>query len=233
MVIRWGVGWEMVPQTVADSLTAVKCLAKGESDVPDPIPRRAIPDRDLKAVRDLLCDRHRDIMDLMLMTGCRPGEILSLTTSMIDRTGEIWRADLASHKTAHQGKSRTLFFNISAQEILLRHFKADPTARLFSLRRDTLSNAIKAACEVAFGMPAHLRKPARELTAKQKVEAKSWRRKHVWTPHWLRHTVATRLADEVGTEAAQRLLGHASRAMTEHYSKAAERVAIDAVKRLG
>ena len=51
--------------------------------------------------------------------------------------------------------------------------------------------------------------------------------------HQLRHTVATRLADEMGTEAAQRLLGHAGAAMTEHYSRAAERLAIDAVKRLG
>jgi integrase len=54
-----------------------------------------------------------------------------------------------------------------------------------------------------------------------------------FVPHQLRHCVATRLVDEVGVEAAQRLLGHSQVAMTLHYSKAAEKQAIEAVKRLG
>ena len=37
-----------------------------------------------------------------------------------------------------------------------------------------------------------------------------------WTPHWLRHNVATRVRDEFGIEAAQALAGHASPSMTAH-----------------
>lgn len=233
LIIRWGVGWELVPASVADALSAVKSLGKGDSTASESKPRRAISEADVQAVRSHLCERHRDLVDLMLLTGCRPGEILSLSSGMIDRSDGIWRADLEQHKTAHKGKSRTLFFNKSAQLILRKYLQADPAARIFSLRGDTFSNAIKSACEIAYGMPAHLRKPGRELTAQQKADAKTWRRKHVWTPHWLRHTVATRLADEVGTEAAQRLLGHATTAMTLHYSRTAEKQAIEAAKRLG
>ncbi len=233
MVLRWAVGWELIPQTVVDSLSAVKSLGVGDSTAAESRPRRAVPDSELMAVRALLTPIHRDVFDLMLMTGCRPGELLGLTTADINRAGEIWRAELAHHKTAHKGKGRTLFFNATAQTILQRHLKADPAARLLPVARNSFGNAVVRACEVAFGMPAELRGPTNRLTSRQRAEAKAWRRKHAWTPHWLRHTVATRLADEVGTEAAQRLLGHASKAMTEHYSRAAEKQAIAAAKRLG
>lgn len=205
-VLRWAVGWEMIPRTVVDALGDVRPLAPGDSEAPESNPRRAVPEETRAAVRAEFGPRHRDIFDLLLLTGARPGELLNLTTGAIDRTGEIWRADLVRHKTMHQGKTRTLFFNAKAQLILTKYLKADPSQRLFPLRGDTLSKAFRAACLKA-GVPE-------------------------FTPHWLRHTVATQLADDVGTEAAQRLLGHASKAMTEHYSKAAERVAIDAVKKL-
>src|SRR5581483_10207218 len=72
--------------------------------------------------------RHRDAFDLLLLTGARPGELIGLTTGAIDRTGEVWRADLAQHKTRHRGKSRTLYFNATAQLILRKYLK--PTRRL-------------------------------------------------------------------------------------------------------
>ncbi len=206
-LFRWGVSWEICPASVADALGTVESLAFGETEAAEGRQRRAVPLPDLEAVRAVLTERQRDIFDLLLLTGARPGEVIELTTGAIDRTGELWRADLAQHKTAHKGKSRTLFFNATAQAILAKYLKADPDVRLFPIRRDAYGAAVKAACTKA-GVPE-------------------------FTPHWLRHTVATRLADDVGTEAAQRLLGHAGKAMTEHYSRAAEKVAINAAKRLG
>jgi integrase len=207
LIFRWGVSWQLVPQAVCDALKAVPALAAGESDALERPPRRAVPEADIEAVRVVLNERHRDIVDLLLLTGARPGEILDLTAGAIDKSGDVWRADLSQHKTRHMGKSRTLFFNATAQFILQKYLGADPAARLFPLRRDVFGHAVKAACLKAGVTP--------------------------WVPHALRHTVATRLADDVGTEAAQRLLGHATRAMTEHYSRSAERVAVEAAKRLG
>ncbi|MDZ4688166.1 MAG: site-specific integrase [Planctomycetaceae bacterium] len=206
-VFRWGVSWELVPNAVADALGTVKSLGAGESTAPESTPRMAIPLADIDTVRASLKQRHRDVLDLLLMTGARPGELIGLTTGDIDRTGEIWRADLAHHKTAHKGKSRTLFFNPTAQLILQKYLQADASARLFPFNRVTFGNVIKAACLRAGVTP--------------------------FVPHQLRHTVATTIADELGTESAQRLLGHATAAMTLHYSKAADAKAIDAVKKLG
>jgi integrase len=206
LIVRWGVSWQLVPQTVADALATVRSLGPGDSEARETTPRRAVPDADITAIRAELRGLARDVFDLLLLTGARSGELLGLRSGDIDRTGEIWRADLAQHKTAHKGKSRTLFFNADAQAILQQYLSADPDRLLFPIRRDSFGAAVKRASIKAGCGPI--------------------------TPHWLRHTVATRLADQLGTEAAQRLLGHADAAMTEHYSRAAERVAADAARSL-
>ena len=63
--------------------------------------------------------------------------------------------------------------------------------------------------EIAFGMPEELRKPNRSLTAEERAEirrkATEWRQRHIFTPHWLRHTVATRLADSLHTEGGRKV----------------------------
>ncbi len=237
LIFRVGVSWEMVRPDVVVALKTLPALVAGETSAPERPRRQAVNPDDLEAVRALLNERQRDIFDLLLLTGARPGERLSLTTGMIERQGEIWRADLVQHKTAHKGKTRTLFFNTTAQAILAKYLLADLDQRLFPVRRSTFGTAVKRACEVAFGMPEELRKPDRSLPVEERAEirrkAMEWRQRHVFTPHWLRHTVATRLADTMSTEGAQRLLGHATRAMTEHYSKAAERQTVEAVKKLG
>jgi len=107
-IFRWGVSWELVPASVADALATVESLKAGETDAPEGRPRRAVPLDDLKAVRTVLTERQRDIFDLLLLTGARPGEVIGLTTGQIDRSGELWRADLTKHKTAHKGKQRRL-----------------------------------------------------------------------------------------------------------------------------
>ncbi|MEX1231927.1 MAG: site-specific integrase [Planctomycetaceae bacterium] len=206
-IFRWGVSFEIVPETIATALSTLRILSVGETPAVDYAPRRAVPQSDIEAVRAQLREYHRDIFDLLLLTGARPGEIVKLRTGDIKRTGDIWRADLEKHKTAKYGKQRTLFFNGAAQAILLKHMNFVPEALIFPTRRDNFGVVIKRACKRAGVTP--------------------------FVAHQLRHTVATRLADEIGAEAAQRLLGHSSAIMTETYTLAAEKQAIAAARALG
>lgn len=206
-IFRLAVSHELVRPGVLAALDSVPALIPGETTAAERAPRLAVPQASIDAVRLRLRQRNRDILDLLLLTGARPGELLNLTPSEIDRSGDIWRADLRQHKNSHHGKARVLLFNATAQKILARYINGKPKTRMFPARGDTFADAIKSACKRA-GVPA-------------------------FVPHQLRHTVATRLADEMGVEAAQRLLGHAGRAMTEHYSRAAEKTATDAVRKLG
>ncbi len=50
------------------------------------------------------------IVGLQRLTGARPGEILSLRIGEIDRGEAVWVYTPQSHKTAHRGHSRTIFF---------------------------------------------------------------------------------------------------------------------------
>lgn len=206
MVFRWAVSWGLMKQGTSAALATVPALRIGESEARETIPRRAVPDADIAAVRAQLSGVYRDLYDLLNLTGARPGELLMLTPEMIDRSGDVWKAELADHKTRHLGKSRTLYLADPAKPIILRHMKADPSAKLFPMRRETLTEAIKRAC-VKADVPVH-------------------------TAHWIRHTVATKLADQLGTEFAQRALGHSSQSTTMRYSTAAEVKAIEAVKSL-
>jgi integrase len=206
-IIRWGVSWELVSASVVDALDTVASLTASETTAHEAKPRMAVPDADFQAVRLALREKHRDMLDLLSLTGARPGELLKLTTGMIERTEPVWRCELVEHKTAHRGKRRVLFFNAAAQLILRKYLQADPDARLLKMRRDNFGHTIKRACIRAGVTP--------------------------FCPHQVRHTVATKLVDEIGTEGTQRLMGHATAAMTAHYSKAAEKQARDAVERLG
>jgi len=95
--------------------------------------------------------------------------------------------------------------------------------------------AIHRACELAFMMPAELRKRPKDETAEHKAErlakARQWRDRHCWAPNQLRHSAATEIRKRFGLEAAQVTLGHAAADVTQVYAerdmqKAAEVMAL-------
>jgi hypothetical protein len=79
--------------------------------------------------------------------GSFSGELLKLTTSIIDRTGDVWKADISDHKTVHHDQSRTLHFGPQGQLILAKYLSADPDAKLFRITRTAFCRAITRACD--------------------------------------------------------------------------------------
>lgn len=75
----------------------------------------------------------RDLMDVKVLTGSRSGELLALTTAMLDRTGSVWKAALVDHKCQHHGQSRTLHFGTKAQLALAKYLSADPNNPLLKM----------------------------------------------------------------------------------------------------
>lgn len=207
-IFRIAAGWELIPPEVVLALKMVEPLRPGDSSAPESEPRSAVPMQNIELMKEHLRKKNRDLVDLMLVSAARPGEILALTTEMIDASGDVWSADFEKHKTARFGHRRVLYFGTRAQQILSAYLNpAEPAARLFPTRRKTFGTAVRDAC-IKAGVP-------------------------VFTPHWLRHTAVTMIADETDMESAQRVAGHSTAAMTELYARAADRKAKDAVKRLG
>lgn len=236
-IFKFGVENEWIEPSTLQKLQAVPALLAGRTEAPDHAERQAVSQERIEAVRKIVATLYRDLIDLQLFTGARPGELLLLTSGMVDRSGDVWTATLTEHKTKHKGKGRKLAFGPKAQLILRRHLKADPDAKVFEVRRDSYGHAVRKACEVAFRMPDELRTIDKELPAAEQDElrrlASEWRRKHCWTPHWLRHNVATRVRDEFGIEHAQAVAGHASPSMTAHYASKLDVLAVQVAKSIG
>lgn len=206
-IFRWGVSLELVPVSVVHNLDTVRSLAIGETAAHDHPARTAVPKEEVEAVRPHLSDIHRDLLDLLWLTGTRRGELLKLTGDMLEKRDGVWLAELHQHKTARKGKRRILVFNVAAQAILLRHMKPNPADVIFPVRSDTFGHAVRKACLAA------------EITP--------------FCPHQLRHAAGAKLVDEAGIEVAQAVLGHSDALMTMHYSRSAEKKAIEGAQKLG
>lgn len=212
-IFRWGVSFEIVPDSIATALGTLRVLKKGETTATESIPRSAVPQADIDAARAKLKPLHQDVFDLIRLTAARPGEILDLRSGMIDRRGETWVVELMTHKNQHKDKARHLIFNKAAQAVLLRHLSFDPDARIFPVRRDNFGTAVKRAC-VKANVPT-------------------------FCPHQLRHSAISKIVDQVGFAEAQAIAGHSSAEMTRHYSRAAIEtakrgaLALDESKKLG
>jgi len=88
--------------------------------------------------------------------------------------------------------------------------------------------AIARACQAAFAIPEELREPRtvaeKDADTPERSEERrrlrtAWSEQHVWHPHQLRHSAATRLRKEYGLEAAQVILGHKTLSVTEIYAE--------------
>ncbi|MGZ6044676.1 MAG: tyrosine-type recombinase/integrase, partial [Isosphaeraceae bacterium] len=117
-VFRWGVEEGLVPAGVLHAIKAVKPLEKGRSDARETAPIRPVPDDQINAVRPFLHRRVVAKIDLQLLTGMRPGEVCSIRTIDLDRSGAVWIYTPAQHKTEHHGKARPVPIGPRGQAIL-------------------------------------------------------------------------------------------------------------------
>ena len=207
LVFKWGVENELVAPATLQKLQAVAALLKGRTEARDNVRRTAVDDSRIETVKKLVRPLVRDLIDLQRLCGARSGELLKLTTGMIERTGDVWKADISDHKTVHHDQSRTLHFGPQSQLILTRFLSADPDARLFKITRTAFCRAITRACD------------------KAGIER--------WVPHELRHTNANNVREEFGLEHTQAVLGHAHADMTQHYAKASSKKAAEVARKIG
>ncbi|MDB5390752.1 MAG: site-specific tyrosine recombinase [Planctomycetaceae bacterium] len=193
---KWGSENELVDAAVNARLACVAPLMAGRTEAIDHEPRSVVPRESIDAVRAVVPQRTRDMIDLQLLCGARPGELCMLTSGMIDQTTYqdqgVWFVKLDDHKMIHKGKERVLVFGPQSQLILRRYIHADPERKLFDLTRESYSLAIRVAC------------------IKLKIKR--------WTAHWLRHNFASQCRKDTNLDTTQQMLGHSDAATTQGYA---------------
>jgi len=130
---RWAVTEELIPPRIHDALSCLDSIKRGEvpglreSKIVHPV-----ADNIVDATLPHLPTPLQGLVELMLLTGARCGELTQLRPTDIDTTGKVWRAELSRHKTAHKGKSRVLWFGPRAQAVLKPFLNRDLAVPLFS-----------------------------------------------------------------------------------------------------
>jgi integrase len=187
---------------------------------------RALTTDEQQALLDGLQNRRTPhivtLIPLLLLTGMRAGEALSLAWGRVDFMGMILRVGCA--KTAN-GTGREIPINEDLAPILAAHRKwfvenfgePKPEHYLFPWGKPVPSDPMRHATDITWGWD--------QLRADTGVCCRL---------HDLRHTFATKLAENGTSESTMlSLMGHMSRAMLERYSHirvAAKREALEGVR---
>lgn len=129
---RWAAESELVEVTTYQSLKNVKGLQRGRSSAPEAERVRLVEHKRIDAVLVECTEVVADMIRVQYLTGMRPGEVVSLTPEMIDRSGDIWLAELPEHKTRWRGKDRTIYIGPQAQAVLAKYLLRGADTPCFS-----------------------------------------------------------------------------------------------------
>lgn len=258
-MFKWASSHELVDVRVYRALQTVEPLRKGEA-MREGRTVKPVPREQLRRVRRLLPRPVRGLVNLQLLTGARPGELVGLRPVDIDTSGAVWRYCPADHKTAHHDHDRTIFIGPRAQRLLRLFMGPDrPVDRpIFSPR--------EAACAARRKGARGSRRPGQKPTQRRTgrtvgdaydvasyrraihracreaypapggatpAERRAHREAHRWGPHRLRHNAGTAIRRQFGAEVARVILGHRHLAVTEVYAERDQKAAAEAVRMIG
>jgi integrase len=139
-MFRWAGEEELVPGGVYQNLRAVAGLRFGKTDARETKKVKPVPPEDIEAARPHMPPVVRSMVDIELLTGCRPAEVCIMRPIDIDmRNPSCWvyrpgsdQGPNGTHKTAHHGHERMIFIGPKAQEILRPYLGTKLDAYCFS-----------------------------------------------------------------------------------------------------
>lgn len=245
---RWAASVEHIPASVYQSLSTVPGLRYGRSNAKEKPPIRPVDNATVEATLPFLGRTVADMVRLMLLCGCRPGEICQVRPGDIDRSEAVWCYRPQTFKTQYLGRERRIHLGPKAQEILTPYLLRAADAYCFSpaeaeQRRMKEKRANRKTPVQPSQIDRSLKRPKRKpgdryVTTSfnrairracdlafpappdlEGVELKAWRQAHCWHVNQLRHSAATQIRQEFGIEAASVTLGHARANTTEIYAE--------------
>ncbi len=246
-IFKWGVENELVPPQILHGLQAVAPLKRGRTTAPESKPVLPVPDADVDAVLPHVSRQVAAMIELQRLSGMRPGEVVLMRPSDIDRSNPVWIYRPLKHKTAYQGHVREIYLGQKAQLILQPWLDREPAAYCFSPREaEAERNRQRRLNRRSPMTPSQSRRKSKaqpKNAKRERYDRDSYRSAieyaiakvgvaH-WHPHQLRHNCATRIRRDFGLDAAQVILGHKSAAITEVYAELDRTKAIGVVSQVG
>ena len=241
-MFKWAVSHEMISSEVHVALSTVEGLRKGRSAAKEPRKILPVPNTHVKAIKPYVSRQVWGLIQLQLLTGARPGELLQLRRIDIDTTGNIWIASLSRHKTSYVGHEREVLFGPQAQEVLKSFFPGkDPVDYLFSPQDARREKGEQAETHRRPDQKPNPRRTDRRVgefyttSSYHRAIARACKLAKVprWQPNRLRHTAGIRIRKEFGLDAAQAVLGHAHADVTQVYAEVNRAKAVSIMASIG
>lgn len=131
-MFKWAVAEELVPRDLYEGLRALAGLRFGRCGADDNPPVPPAPLELVEPVKPHVSRQVAVMIDLQLLTGARPGEIVLMRPCDLDRSRQVWTYRPSEHKTEHHGHERVIFIGPKAQEILTPFLLRAPDTFCFS-----------------------------------------------------------------------------------------------------
>lgn len=212
-VFKWGVSEGLVPAAVLPAIGSVAPLRAGRTIAPEPEPVGPVPDQHIEAVLPHVSPAVATMIQVQLLTGMRPGELVTMKSSEIDTTAELWEYRPERHKTQHHGHRRVIVIGPKARALV------EPMMGLTMGRPLFVNSKGKAFTPLLYAQA--VRRACRKACIPH------------WSPNQLRHNAATEIRRAFGVEAAQAILGHSRIETTQIYAERSQGLARDVARKLG
>src|SRR5262249_21671985 len=108
MMFKWATRMQIIPPSIFHGLLAVEGLARGRSAARENDDVQPVPLAIVEATQSHLPPVVRDIVDILLMTGMRVGEVVRMRAIDIDSTGSVWLFRPVEHKNKWRGHHRVI-----------------------------------------------------------------------------------------------------------------------------
>ena len=117
-VFKWAVSEQMVSPVILHGLQAVAPLKRGRSRAKESTPVKPVDERHVYDVLAHTTPVVAAMIELQLLTGMRPGELVAIRPCDIDRSGKVWHYTPETHKNSYRGIERIVAIGPRGQEIL-------------------------------------------------------------------------------------------------------------------
>lgn len=240
-MFRWAVEEELLAPDVYQKLRAVAPLAKGKTTARETGKVPPVPVEHVAAVLPHLPPPVAAMVQLQLLIGARPQEVMGLRPCDLTEGDGVWYFAPLVHKTEHLDREKCIVLGPLAMDVLRPFLDRDPEAYCFSPAESvTWQHERSRTRPVKPGTV--MRKPEEYVNAKytrhsyRTVVQRACRRAKVpvWSPRQLRHTRASQIRAAFGNlEAAKAVLGHTDTRVTEMYAERDLKLAADVMRKMG
>lgn len=260
-MFKWAVSREITSSVLYHALSSIEGLRKGRTTAKESVPVKPVNEDHVYKSLDYMTPVVATMVELQLLTGMRPGELVIMRPCDIDRSGEIWHYCPHSHKTQYRGKDRIISIGPKGQQLLRPYLLRDRQAYCFSPRESERQRLAKLhedrTTPLHYGnRPGTNRKDDPQTQPGEcfisgtygnsvRKAVKAARRDITlnggdpdkelpkWTPYQLRHTAATKARKIFNYETAGALLGHSNLSATAIYAERNQGLADEAARKFG